>query len=503
MKKKLVTMLLALACVFGAMGTATACDMEEQTLISVGLQSSNDSVDEGKEAESVAEGDEETSSESNETSSEGEKDSGDFGEEEDSSDGEGVKPDVPDEGGEEDEKPDEGGKLPSLPDEEEKPVFPTEGLAYTLSSDESHYVVSGIGEATDTDIVISSTYKGLPVKAIGNSAFSHCFDLTSIVIPEGVTSIGSLAFDMCFKLKEITIPDSVQSIGTSAFALCWELTSVVIPDGVVCIEGTLFSGCTKLTSVALPDGLTTIRSGAFSQCNNLTDLTIPDGVVEIYARAFEGCNNLVEEVGGVAYVGKWAVGCTHAVNAVALRENTIGIIRNTFDGCTHLESMDIPDSVRYVGGEAFKKCSGIIQTEEGISYVDKWAVDCEDNVTAAILREDTRGIMTSTFSQCYALKSVSIPQGVVSIGLQAFYGCSELTEIRIPAQTVYIGEGAFFACYNLTSVVFENANGWMVGKENLSPVVLSSVDLSDGAAAANGLTGTYSYYFWIRTEESV
>lgn len=92
----------------------------------------------------------------------------------------------------------------------------TENLHYQKIAGKEEYRVVGLGMAEETDIVISSTYKGLPVTEIGNTAFymlDGAMSLTSITIPDGVTSIGDDAFAGCSNLTSITIPDSVTSIG--------------------------------------------------------------------------------------------------------------------------------------------------------------------------------------------------------------------------------------------------------------------------------------------------
>jgi hypothetical protein len=139
----------------------------------------------------------------------------------------------------------------------------SEDLEYKLSADGTYYIVKSIGDCTDTDVIIPAIYNGLPVKEIGNSAFSDCTSLTSVVIPDSVTSIGYDAFKACYSLTSVSIPDSVTSIGNYAFAYSTSLTSVVIPDSVTSIGYSAFSNCTSLTSVVIPDSVTSIGYDAF------------------------------------------------------------------------------------------------------------------------------------------------------------------------------------------------------------------------------------------------
>ena len=124
------------------------------------------------------------------------------------------------------------------------------------------------------------------VTSIGKAAFESCYSLTSIVIPEGVTAIGNYAFSSCSALTSVDIPSSVTSIGDSAFSGCSALTSVVIPEGVPVIGDSAFSGCSSLTSVNIPSSVTTIGYAAFYGCSALTSVVIPEGVTSIGERAF-------------------------------------------------------------------------------------------------------------------------------------------------------------------------------------------------------------------------
>ena len=129
-------------------------------------------------------------------------------------------------------------------------------------------------------------------RLIAIAAFDYCSSLTSITIPNSVTSIGGLAFWDCESLTSIIIPNSVTSIGYAAFYGCSSLTSVTIPNSVTSIGGLAFKGCKSLTSVTIPNSVTSIGEGAFEACSGLTSIIIPKSVTRIGKWAFYLCEKL-------------------------------------------------------------------------------------------------------------------------------------------------------------------------------------------------------------------
>lgn len=134
------------------------------------------------------------------------------------------------------------------------------------------------------------------VTSIGQGAFANCTSLTNITIPEKTTSIGCSAFKECTNLESISIPNSVTSIGKEAFEGCTSLESITIPDSVTSICDFAFKNCTSLTSITIPDSVTSIEWGAFEGCTNIASLTIPDNVTSIGWKAFKGCTSLEEVI---------------------------------------------------------------------------------------------------------------------------------------------------------------------------------------------------------------
>lgn len=134
---------------------------------------------------------------------------------------------------------------------------------------------------------------GTNVNALGNSLFYRAYNnvLTSVTIPDSVTSIGTGAFSGCTSLTKVTIPNSVTNIANSVFHGCSGLTSVTIPNGVTSIEGFAFRSCTSLSSVAIPESTTNIGENTFRQ-SGITNITIPNNISSIGTDAFNSCTNL-------------------------------------------------------------------------------------------------------------------------------------------------------------------------------------------------------------------
>ena len=183
----------------------------------------------------------------------------------------------------------------------------TKGLEFTLSSDGTYYNVSDYTGDSEK-VVFIEKYNNKPIKGIDASAFEDCTYITSITIPDSVTSIGECAFYNCSSLTSIELPDSVTNIGDSAFDGCSNLRSIVIPNSVTSIGDYAFYDCSSLTSIIIPDSVTSIGDYAFYNCTSLTSITIPEEVASIGDYAFYNCSSLTSIIipDSVTSIGDYA-----------------------------------------------------------------------------------------------------------------------------------------------------------------------------------------------------
>lgn len=173
---------------------------------------------------------------------------------------------------------------PAVQDAANAPLFD-----FAFTTDNTAVIVTNYKyKGTAADVTIPSRYKGKPVTMIDHAAF-HNSAVTSVTIPDSVTSIHDSAFAYCSSLTNISIPNSVTAIGSFAFEGCTKLESITLPSSLLTISEFLFYDCSQLTTIHIPDSVSSIRTYAFYNCGKLETIRIPVSVTSIGSYAFDDC----------------------------------------------------------------------------------------------------------------------------------------------------------------------------------------------------------------------
>ncbi len=275
---------------------------------------------------------------------------------------------------------------------------------YDLKANGNAVITRYTGNAAK--LTVPSKIDGHKVVGIGDCAFIGCYTLTSVSLPDSVTTIGEYAFYECGALTSLEIPDGVTNIGLGAFRKCVTLTNIRIPAGVKKIAQSAFHECVTLTSVEIPNGVTSIGDWAFEDCEKLTSVKIPDSVTSIGDGAFSWCAALtsIEIPNSVTSIGANAFNRCAALTRIKMPNSVTNIRDRTFRCCRALTSIEIPNNVISIGEEAFSDC---------------------DKLTSVKIPDSVTSIGKAAFSDCDKLVSVKIPDSVTSIGADAFAECSD------------------------------------------------------------------------------
>ena len=347
------------------------------------------------------------------------------------------------------------------------------------------------------------------VTTIGKGAFDECSSLTSIVIPENVTHIDGTAFFgcddltsviwnakkcadfstsyspsgsriygpffnyngrissfilgdsvehipsyLCYEmssLSSITIPNSVTSIGSSAFFGCSSLTSVVW-NAENCADFSSYSVApfydirSQITSFTFGDSVLHIPSYLCYRMSNLTSITVPNSVTSIGDNAFRYCSSLTSPVYN-AHV--FAFLPTTYSGAYTINDGITSIAGGAFAESSSLTSITIPCSVMKIGEGAFDKCSSINTIVIKANNLEEL---CKNNVNNQLVPADIHLIPRKYIVNNEDITDIVVPKSIESINSYALYGCSSLNSISIPNTVTNIGESAFYDCSRLRTI---------------------------------------------------
>lgn len=336
------------------------------------------------------------------------------------------------------------------------------------------------------------------VTRIGVAAFTSCYDLMQVELPEGVTEIGSNAFSSCRNLESIDLPNSVESIGEYAFAYCYAMTNFYFPRNVshvdqftfyrspnitafMCsgsnpymktVNGVLYSrDMTRLmlyppaaaaTTFDIPETVTRIEAGAFYSSANLTQVNFPESVTWMGPSAMRNCDNLVSLYlpDGIQHIGPACFYDCDKLSDLHLPAALDTICNGIGSNCLALGELVIPRNVKYIDDYAFIDATGLtgIIFEEG-SCLEAIGTRSFDgtSLVSVDLPSSLKKIGGQVFGNCAMLKHAHLGDNLTEMGGATFWNCPSIVEGEIPGTVVSI-KNAFVRCPALKRVKFGDRN---------------------------------------------
>lgn len=397
----------------------------------------------------------------------------------------------------------------------------SQGLEFESLGD-GKCAVTGIGECTDTDLIIPDVSPdGETVTAIGYSAFDKNKNLESVYIPASVTSIGGYAFDQCSSIqsftvdennenyisidgnlylnsyslkmlnyalaktdKEFSVPYGVKDVSNGVFYGSQHLEVINFPETVIYISGYAFIDCAKLSyfnidennrdyksidgTIYSKDGTELVR---YAPARADESFSIPDGVKKIEILAFASSTNLknilipasLEEMSSYVFMD-----CIQLENfylsddLTQLPYSITEIPLGTFSGCSMLKNVIIPEGIKTIGRYAFYQCCSIesITIPDSVESINEFAFSRCSSLSNVSFGSGLKEIGKSAFDSCSNLTSPTLPDSLVTIGYSAFWDCNSIDSFVLPKSLMSIDKFAFY-CNNLNAIYYKgSAEDW-------------------------------------------
>ncbi len=247
------------------------------------------------------------------------------------------------------------------------------------------------------DVIIPAEIRGYPVRIIGMQAFQSDRGITSVVLPEGLTTVEEGAFNYCRDLEAVTLPSTLVRIEDYAFHRT-RLKKIELPAGVNHIGDYAFA-YTSPEALVLPEGELHLGYGAFSECRTIEEIVIHE-TTELSTDVFRGCGGLKK---------------------ATLPRTMTYLPEGLFRECGQLKTIELPPVLEVLGDDCFHGCVSL---------------------EAVTLPSTVQTIGNGSFYGCCEIEAISFPEGVTSIGNEAFVDCP-IQDLVLPKNLERLGYGAF------------------------------------------------------------
>ena len=322
------------------------------------------------------------------------------------------------------------------------------------------YPVVEIGENAFADNTrIGYLILGENVRKISFSAFSQCAALIRVEATPALRIVDAGAFSGCTALCEFNGATKLETIGESAFFQCISLVRVPLPATLKSIDIQAFYGCTSLNEVTIPQNVTVLKDGTFGFCSSLSRVNL-GGVTVLEANVFQRCTALV-----TIHIGK----------------NVTTIGESAFRGCYSLADVQISKKVSEIGYCAFEETAWMTaQTDEFVIVGNGVLLRYNGTSTDVSIPSGVR-IIADAFCDNDTIKSVTIPDSVLTIGSSAFGGCGQISRVVVGKKVTSIADGAFAGCSMLATIYLPKSLTYVGNSAFSGCALLSTVSYAGNA----------------------
>ncbi|MCI6357674.1 MAG: leucine-rich repeat protein [Erysipelotrichaceae bacterium] len=311
------------------------------------------------------------------------------------------------------------------------------------------------------------------ITSIGKYQFYGFSNLISVRLSNGVTTIGEYAFYNCSSLKKITLPfvgTSQEATGDSAKlsyifggTVPSSLKQVVILEECTAIKDDAFRNCASLTNITIPSSITKIGNYAFSGCTLLTNIIVPSDVTSIGRSAFANCTSLERLT--LPFVGasqgatdnnaklSYIFGGTvpSSLKKVVILDGCVSIGDFAFENCVSLTSIALPSTIETIGYGAFSNCTSLTNVYY-VGTIEEWCNIKFSNIYSTPMSYANKFYKLNSNNEYEEVTSIEIQDTVTSIGNYQFYGFNNLTSITLPSSVEIIGYSAVKGCSMLKKI---------------------------------------------------
>ena len=329
--------------------------------------------------------------------------------------------------------------------------------------------------------------------AVPKGAFENCAAITEVKFGAEITEISESAFANCKAIAKLELPAKIETIGNKAFSGCIALLKIDIKTDLAKLDkigAGAFAGCKGAKEILVSDSVSEIGLGAFEGCTSVESISVPFigkaigaaennfgyifGATETKEKD-ENDNDVVIPADNGAYV-------PYSLNNIVISGNVNSIAADAFKDCEGAVTIKLPETVKSIGKNAFEGCTGLEAVY--VSSIEKWCeiefanylsnplalakvLYIEAGATPVTELTVTTNVApyafygaTKIFCGNNAITSLVVGDGVTSIGNDAFHDATALKTVTLPASLATVGARAFFGCDNVVDVKIANLTAW-------------------------------------------